>query len=146
MVETITTLVLTVGSGLLLCYWFRYTCLLVLSAKTTRDYAGEMARANGLSFLQVQAELRTASVGDLSKLHQALDRDYEIVSGLLTRCGDLNPEDRLLKFNYQVTRAFAKSVGSLSPTAARRALDEMAMVVAHFADTMGERAAMGAAA
>ena len=57
MVELITTGVLTVGSVLLLAYWFRYMCLLILSAKTTQDYAGQVATANQLSFLEVQSQL-----------------------------------------------------------------------------------------
>ncbi len=58
MLELIVTLVITVSSVLLFGYWFRYTCLLILSAKTTRDYAADIAAANQLSFLQVQAQLR----------------------------------------------------------------------------------------
>ena len=58
MFQSITTIALTAGSVLLLGYWFRYTCLLILSAKTTRDFAGEVAEANQLSFLEVQARLR----------------------------------------------------------------------------------------
>ena len=46
MFETATTILIIVGSMLLFGYWFRYTCLLILSAKTTRDYAGEVAAAN----------------------------------------------------------------------------------------------------
>ena len=47
MFETATTILIIVGSMLLFGYWFRYTCLLILSAKTTRDYAGEVAAASG---------------------------------------------------------------------------------------------------
>ena len=38
------------------------------------------------------------------------------------------------------------SAGAFSPTAARKALEEMSMVVAHFANAMGQQAAAGAAA
>ena len=43
MIELVTTVIITVSSVLLFGYWFRYTCLLILSAKTTRDFAGEVA-------------------------------------------------------------------------------------------------------
>jgi hypothetical protein len=145
MLETVTTIVLTVGSGLLLCYWFRYTCLLILTAKTTRDYAGEVARANQLTFLNVQSELK-AGVADLGKLQASLDRDYAILSSMLPGSSDTNIEDRMLQLNYKLTRTFCSAVGGISPNMARRSLDEMSMVVAHFANSMGERCEMGSAA
>lgn len=42
-------LVLTV-SLILFLYWFRYTCLLILSAKPAKDYSGQVAQVNQLSF------------------------------------------------------------------------------------------------
>ena len=144
MVETVTTLVLTVGSGLLLCYWFRYTCLLILTAKTSRDYAADVARQNQLSFPGVQAQLKTGAA-DLDKLQASLDRDYEVISNLLPS-SEMNVEDRMLQLNYRLTRTLYKTVGGFYPAAARKALDEMSMVVAHFANAMGERATMGSAA
>jgi hypothetical protein len=46
---------------------------------------------------------------------------------------------RLMDVWYQVSRRF-------SAEAARRALEDMALVVAHFANVMGERAACASAA
>jgi len=43
-------------------------------------------------------------------------------------------------------RACYGVTGAFSPTAARKALEEMSMVVAHFANAMGQQAAAGAAA
>ena len=54
MIELVTTVIITASSVLLFGYWFRYTCLLILSAKTTRDFAGQVAAANQLGFLEVQ--------------------------------------------------------------------------------------------
>src|SRR5258706_2540942 len=99
MVETTTTIVLTVGSLLLLAYWFRYTCLLILSAKTTRDFAGEVAEANQLSFLEVQARLRAEGPADLDHLHSALDRDYARLTQVLGQTSENQEtplEDRML--------------------------------------------------
>ena len=83
MLELIVTLVITVSSVLMLGYWFRYTCLLILSAETTRDYAADIATANQLSFLQVQAELRDQQPADLNRLQASLDRDLAVVTYLI---------------------------------------------------------------
>jgi hypothetical protein len=149
MIELITTIIITVSSVLLFGYWFRYTCLLILSAKTTRDFAGEVVMANQLGFLEVQAQLRT-SAGNLDTLCAALDRDYAVLNGLMKKAGDSleasSLEQTMLAVNYRVMRAGYGAIGAFSPTAARKALEEMSMVVAHFANAMGQQAAEGAAA
>ena len=68
MIELVTTVIITVSSVLLFGYWFRYTCLLILSAKTTRDFAGQVAAANQLGFLEVQAQLRAKLSDNLDSL------------------------------------------------------------------------------
>ena len=146
MLELIVTLVITVSSVLMFGYWFRYTCLLILSAKTTRDYAAEVASANKLSFLQVQTELRESSA-DLSRLQASLDRDLALVTSLIQNAsGQWGMEDRMLQLNYRMMSAWCSISKSFSPDARRRALDEMSMIVSHFANSLGERAAVGAAA
>ncbi len=148
MLELIVTLVITVSSVLLFGYWFRYTCLLILSAKTTRDYAADIAAANQLSFLQVQAQLRE-NAADLDRLHAALDRDLTMITYLIQHAsgqGEWGIEDRMLKLNYQLMSAWCSLSRRLSPEAGRRALDEMSMIVSHFANAMGERAMAGSAA
>jgi hypothetical protein len=150
MLETATTILIIAGSVLLFGYWFRYTCLLILSAKTTRDYAGEVARANQLSFLEVQAQLRAEDGVDLAGLNAALDRDFALVTYLIQNAAGGNAEfrveDRMLQLNYRFTQFLFKSVGRFSPDMAKYALDEMSMVVSHFANAMGERASASAAA
>ena len=150
MTELITTVVITTGSAGLFAYWFRYTCLLILSAKTTRDYAASVAQANQLNFVQVQATLREMPA-DLDVLKDSLDRDYKVLTYLLKHAsnpssGDTAIEDRMLEINYRLMRIWYGATRHLSPAAARRALDEMSTVVAHFANAMGERATAGAAA
>ena len=143
MVQTVTTIVLTAGSVLLLGYWFRYTCLLILSAKTTRDFAGEVAEANQLSFLEVQAQLRAGDAGNLDQLDTALDRDYERLMKLMGS-HEAQIEDSMLRFNYRLTRVWYRTSRHFSPSVARNALDEMSMIVSHFANSMGERACAAA--
>jgi len=149
MIELLTTVIVTASSVLLFGYWFRYTCLLILSAKTTRDYAGQVATANQLGFLQVQARLRESGA-NLNDLRDVLDRDYAVLSRLLRQAGDSSLEGssiekRMLAMNYRVMHAWSRAIGTFSPSAARQALEEMSMVVAHFANAMGQQTA-GAAA
>jgi len=127
-------------------YWFRYTCLLILSAKTTRDYAADVAAANQLSFLQVQTELRESSA-DLGRLHASLDRDLAVVTSLIQNAsGQWGMEDRMLQLNYRLMSTWCSVSQRFSPEAGRRALDEMSMIVSHFANSLGEQVAAGAAA
>jgi hypothetical protein len=151
MVELITTGVLTVGSVLLLAYWFRYMCLLILSAKTTQDYAGQVATANQLSFLEVQSQLGAGAYTELDRLHAALDRDYALLTYLLKHASgsadrESSMEARMLEMNYRLVSTWARVSRNFSPAASRRALEEMSLVVAHFANIMGERSACGSAA
>jgi hypothetical protein len=151
MIELVATIVIMASSGLLFGYWFRYTCLLMLSARTTRDYAASVAIANQLGFLEVQAQLRDRTSADLDRLKDSLDRDYKVLTYLLKHAsgpsdGQDALEKRMLEINYRLMGAWYSMSRRFSPAAACRALDEMATVVAHFANAMGERAAEGAAA
>jgi hypothetical protein len=147
MTELITSGALTGGSLLLLAYWFRYMCLLILSARTTRDYAGEVAMANQLSSFQVQSQLGVSM--ELDRLQAALDRDYAVLTYLLKNAAHSSSEEssieaRMLRLNYQLVSMWAQASRPFSMAASRRALEEMSMVVAHFANVMGERAASAA--
>lgn len=146
MLELIVTILITVSSALLFGYWFRYTCLLILSARTTRDYAVDVAQANQLNFLQVQAELRSQPV-ELDRLQASLDRDYAVINGLVqSSSGEWGMEDRMLQLNYRLMGAWCAVSRRFSAEMARQALDEMSTIIAHFANSIGERAAAGAAA
>lgn len=149
MIELIATVVIMVSSVLLFGYWFRYTCLLILSARTSKDYAAAVAMANQLSFPEVQAVLNESN--ELDQLKDLLDRDYKVLTYLLKNaaipsCGGDAIENRMLEIDYRLMRAWYSLARRLSPAAALSAVDEMAQVVAHFANSMGERAMAGAAA
>ena len=149
MTELIATVVITAGSILLFGYWFRYTCLLILSAQTSRDYAASVASANQLGFPEVQAILRE-NHPDLERLKNLLDRDYKVLTYLLKHganpaTGEDAVEKRMLEIDYRLMGAWYSISRRFSSSAAARALDEMSQVVAHFANTMGERALAGAA-
>lgn len=150
MIELIATVIITASSVLLFGYWFRYTCLLVLNTKTVRDYTGEVAAANQLGFLEIQSQLRGGSP-ELDRLRGLLDRDYAVLASLLKHASGGSPQDlgietRMLQINYRLMGAWYRVSSQFSTAAARRALEEMSLVVAYFANTMGERAAASAAA
>jgi hypothetical protein len=149
MIELIATVVITVSSVVLFAYWFRYTCLLILSAKTARDYTSDVACSNQLGFPEVQAKLKQASAADLDHLRAALDKDYQVVRQLLRYMpkADEGPsplETEMLAINYKLMGTWYQVSRRFSEGAAARALAEMSMVVAHFANLMGEQAASAA--
>jgi hypothetical protein len=151
MIELIATVVITVSSVMLFAYWFRYTCLLILSAKTARDYTADVANSNKLGFHAVQAQLQQASSPDLDRLRAALDNDYRVVRNLLKYMpqsgeGPSALETQMLAINYRLMGTWYQVSRNFSGSTAARALNEMSMVVAHFANLMGEQAASMSAA
>jgi hypothetical protein len=139
MIELIATAVITVASALLFGYWFRYTCLLILSAKTTQDFAAKVATANQLQFLEVQSQLQSQGT-NLSLMQDALNRDYVTVCQLLKQADSNDMENRMLGVHFRMMNAW------FSVSRQRGALEQMSQVVAHFANSLGEQAYSGAAA
>lgn len=136
-------------SLVLLLYWFRYTCLLLLRDHPASQHADCMARANRLTFPNVQSAL-TAGVdeGALDALYRSLDNDYRIVLYLLrhSRLDIPALERRLLVTDYRIMRCWYALVRGRSESHARQALLEMSHVLGYFSQKMGERAANHAAA
>jgi hypothetical protein len=134
--------VLTASSAALFCYWFRYTCLLILAAETAHDYSGEVAEANQLSFPEVRSSLRRRDA-DLERLHKCLERDFAIITYLLEHTPSTGSvarfEDVLLKIQYRALTAWFHLTRCFLRGTASQALKEMSRVVAHFANAMGER-------
>src|SRR5678815_1899303 len=140
-------------SLLLFLYWFRYTCLLILSTRTAKDYTAQVARANQLEFPLIRAHLRqemAAAANELSTpnmeaLRTSLERDYRLLTGLLSHAaqfqvGGVTIEQRMLMIDYQAMRLWYTASLRFSKSAhARQALEEMADIVAHFANAMGEQ-------
>jgi hypothetical protein len=150
MIELIATVVITASSALLFAYWFRYTCLLMLSAKTARDYTSDVAYSNRLLFPEVQAQLNQGASPDLDKLRSALDRDYQVLRHMMKDMpaageGQSALETQMLALNYQLMGTWYQVTRHVSGSTAARALSEMSLVVAYFANLMGEQAASAAA-
>jgi hypothetical protein len=141
MIELIATTTLTVGSILLFCYWFRYTCFLILNAQTVREYAKSVVQANQLTFFETQARLVEPSA-NLDRLRDALDRDYAVIAGLLSRleAEQWGIEQRMLAIHYRMMGAWYHASRHISAGVARKALEQMSLVLVHFADSIGEAA------
>ena len=142
----IVSLLIIAFSLVLLVYWFRYSCILLV-----RD-AQEAAASNPavdarFGFAQVQREIDTAL--ELDTLHRSLDRDFALLKYLVEHAAGLrfeSVEDRLLMLDYRVMRFWYRLVRLVAPQRARRALEEMASVLAILVRHMSERAGVTAEA
>ena len=134
---------LTASSIGLFCYWFRYSCLLILAAETAHDHSDEVAVANQLSFPEVRSRLRNHNVTDFDYLHKCLERDFAVIAFLLGRTrvtsSDTGVEDAMLKIHYCAMSAWFRLTRSFVREAATHALEEMSLVVAHLANQLGAR-------
>jgi len=135
----------------LLIYWLRYTCELILSTKSARDYTRDVAAANHLRFLQVQQELAQVRERNvLDALRSKLDYDYQLLTYLLVHGpafqtnGD-RIEQVVLMLNFRLLKAYYKLTCPISVSIGKRALKEMTQVIGYFANRMGERSAYAAA-
>ncbi|MDX1980022.1 MAG: hypothetical protein SFV51_07130 [Bryobacteraceae bacterium] len=138
---------ITAFSFLLLVYWFRYTCLLILNTRPAKDLSIRFAQTNHLELPRVRAALEEEPTPEqMDALRHALDADYDVVRGVLahTACFDPDPggaEIRMLMLNYgAVGMAFVVLRRLGRPAEARGALGEMTGVVAHLANAAAQRA------
>ena len=142
MIASVLIIVLSVA---LFVYWFRYTCLLILSTKTARNYAGAVAEANRLSFPEVHSRLRAEAGENLDALRDALEKDYRLLTHLIRSSGALEAgaddlEERLLMLDFTLMRGWY-AVSRFLGIARAHALREMCDIVTHFANSMGQRLA-----
>ena len=141
-----------VFSVLLLGYWFRYSCLLIIRTQPERDYARQVAAANHLHVFEVRTRLAAAASGtttSLDGLNAMLDRDYRLLLYLTRHAANFKAagfeveqlflvcDYRIMSVVYWVTRRISNARGATQ-------LAEMAAIVTRFASLMGERAALAA--
>jgi hypothetical protein len=141
----IASVLIIVLSVALFVYWFRYTCLLILSTKTARNYGGAVAEANRLSFPEVHNLLRAESAVNMDALRDALEKDYRLLTSLIRNsasqeAGADDLEERLLMLDFALMRGWY-AVGGVLGIARAHALREMCDIVSHFANSMGQRVA-----
>src|SRR5262245_37304785 len=102
-------------SLVLLVYWLRYTCVLLLRNSNSVSSPTEIAR---LSYLQIQADLNAEGSLALDPLHDALQQDYAVLSFLVAHAPALsfNPfERRLLAADYRLMRICYRLTRSSAP-------------------------------
>ena len=130
------SILIIVFSLVLLVYWFRYSCLLIV-----RNHGPVAVVDSRFNIAQVQERLRTGD--DLDPLHLSLERDYKVLSYLLRHAAALELdsfEDKLLVIDYSIMRFWYRIARVAAPEQARHALVEMASVLEILAGKIGERA------
>ncbi|MDR3704267.1 MAG: hypothetical protein P4L56_31755 [Candidatus Sulfopaludibacter sp.] len=137
--------VLIIGfSFVLLVYWFRYSCLLLLRSSVPAESAILDQR---FGFARVKEQLQPGA--NLDALHQMLAHDYRLLTYLLEHAAGLNLdslEDRLLVVDYRVMQWYYRLTKTAAPEQARHALSEMAAVVGVLVQHMSEQAGVQAQA
>ena len=132
-------------SLVLFLYWFRYTCVLILNTRTTKDYSAEVAQANQLSFVGVRDSLEGTQPGDLVAVRKSLEQDYRVVSSLMKQAGAIQVgesslEEKMLRTDFRIMQLTFSIASRVSESRSRAALEEMSLVVAHLANSFGEQA------
>ena len=133
------SILIIVCSLVLLIYWFRYSCLLLIRSHQVALEPPPAASRFGL--YEVQSGLKLGQA--LDPLHEALRRDYQLLMYLVQHASGLELEsfeDRLLVLDYRIMRRWYSLVRALFPAQARGTLSEMASILAILVDRMGSQA------
>ena len=124
-------------SALLLVYWLRYSCVMLLHDAQERS---AMLTVDDERFSASSVLERLKTEADLAPLERALERDYRVVTYIIEHATDLelaSIENRLLVFDYRLMRLWSRLTRALAPQQSRRALTEMASVLRVLAGQMG---------
>ena len=128
-------------SALLLIYWFRYTCLLLLRARAEQTEALAPISDVRLGMAGIREKLK-GEVG-LDALETLLNRDYRVLTYLLEHAAGhgLNSiEDRMLVLDFRIMRWWFRLTRVAAPRQALDALSEMSMVLNVLIGKLGPRA------
>jgi len=133
----IASVLIIVCSAVLLVYWFRYSCLLLLrnAAPAETPFADER-----FSIGMVLDNAGTEK--NLTELERALDRDYKLLSYLLKHAADLelaSIENRMLILDYKLMRVWFRVTRIMAPAQSRKALVEMATALSAVARQAGQQ-------
>src|SRR5260370_20163004 len=133
----ITSVFIIAISVILLVYWLRYSCVMLLRSAQERTAVSPVADES-FSISSVRERLRTE--GDLDSLERALERDYHVVTYLIEHAADLelgSIENKLLVIDYKLMRVWSHLTRTAAPKQSRKALAEMASVLGVLVDQMG---------
>jgi hypothetical protein len=132
-------------SVVLFVYWFRYSCLLLL--RSISESSAAMVEDERFNVARVIEGLK--SNGELDPLERALERDYHVLSYLISHTADLelaSIENRILLLDYKLMRLWSHLTRTAAPKQSRRALSEMASVLGVLVRKMGDQRGMQAEA
>jgi hypothetical protein len=130
----VTSVFIVAISAVLLVYWLRYSCVILLHAALERAAMPD-ERFSATSVLE-----RLKTEADLAALERALERDYCVVTYIIEHTTDLelaSIENKLLVVDYRIMRLWSRLTRSLAPQLSRKALSEMASVLRVLAGQMG---------
>ena|SRR5689334_4896884 len=131
---------ITIGflSVVMLVYWLRYTCLLLLQARRAHDFALPVIREHSLTFRSV-AEGR-----DHAAIERQLQRDFEVLSGLVsTISAKYGFEVWVLRVDYALMSVWWRMTRTRYPQLGSSALAEMSGVLENWATLIGLDRATG---
>ena len=134
----LTSLLIISISVILLVYWFRYSCILLL-----RGHADQSAPSTEKTFHFGSLPDQVENEPEMDALHLALQRDYRWITFLLRHAPNLELstfEDRLLLWDYRAMQCWYRLTRTAAPEQARQALSEMSSVLAILGGKIGERA------
>jgi hypothetical protein len=134
----IASVLIIVFSAVLLVYWFRYSCLLLLRNSTGQ--ADAFSPDERFSIGKVLECVHTEQ--HLDPLERALNRDYHMLSYLLKHAADLqlaSIENRMLILDYKLMRICYRVTRVIAPAVSRKALAEMASVLGAVARQAGHQ-------
>jgi hypothetical protein len=134
----LTSIVIILISVILLVYWLRYSCVILLRGAQERSVATSVADQR-FSVPFVLEQLKTEA--NLAPLERALDRDYRVVTYIIGHAADLELaciENQLLVLDYRMMRLWSRLTRTLAPRQSRAALSEMAEVLNVLVRQMGQ--------
>ena len=134
----IVSILIIVFSAVLLVYWFRYSCLLLL--RNSAVHTDAVVPDERFSIGKVLERVCTEE--QLAPLERALDRDYHMLSYLLKHAADLelaSIENRMLILDYKLMRLCYRLTRVIAPSLSRKALTEMAKVLSAVARQAGHQ-------
>src|SRR3954447_25929955 len=134
----IASILIVTFSAVLLVYWFRDSCVLLL--RNAAERAKQPLTDERFSIRLVLEKVRTEQ--HLDALERALDRDYHMLTYLLKHAADLelaSMENRILILDYRLMRLWYRFTRTIAPEQARKALAEMASVLGVVARQTGQQ-------
>jgi hypothetical protein len=134
----IASILILVFSAILLVYWFRYSCVLLLRSAAERSQLPAADTRFKIGFVLQNV----ATESNLDALEQALNRDYQMLTYLLKHAADLelaSIENRMLILDYRLMRLWYRVTRTVAPRQSRKALAEMASVLGAVACQAGRQ-------